>query len=109
MIDIAIADVHKQFADFFPEEKLRGYFYLLSKRLSEGNICVPFEDFNSNEVPEEYALFSKASELSKEALVTDDNGRQPIVIHQNKIYLHRYFQYETIIIGKIKNLIANEK
>ena len=108
MNDIQVADVHKQFADFFPEEKLRGYFYLLSKRLSEGNICVPFEDFNSTEIPEEYVLFSKASELSKQSLVTDADGRQPIILHQDKVYLHRYFRYETIIVEKIKSFIANE-
>lgn len=108
MEDIVDFDVHKQFADFFPAEKLRAYFYLLSKRLSEGNICVPFEDFIPAEVPSDYSLFPNTGDLFDQAMVTDELGRQPIVIHQEKLYLHKYFQYETIIIEKIKTLIQHQ-
>lgn len=109
MNDLVEFDVHKQFADYFPVDKLRGYFYLLSKRLSEGNICVPFEEFTANEIPAEYDLLSDLKELSSQPLVSYSDGRQPIVLHQNNVYLHRYFQYETIILEKIQSLIANEE
>jgi exodeoxyribonuclease V alpha subunit len=33
-------DVHQQFAEFFPGKVLAPFVYLLSKKLSEGHICL---------------------------------------------------------------------
>ena len=35
-----INGIHQQFAEYFPSETLKPHLYLLSKKLSEGHICV---------------------------------------------------------------------
>lgn len=107
-----INDVHQQFADYFGSEKLKPFVYLLSRRLSEGNICLPLPDITKEEnekVAEIYhAELPTINELCAEPLVHSENG-QPFIIHKNKMYFQRYFHYETIILKKLKELIANEE
>lgn len=101
-------DVHQQFAEYFPVDDLKRYFYLLSKRLSEGNICVPFQDFAAAELPIDYKVLATKEALLQQPLVTNSEGRQPIVVHNDNVYLHRYFSYETAILKKIQELISSE-
>jgi exodeoxyribonuclease V alpha subunit len=107
-----INDVHQQFADYFGSEKLKPFIYLLSKRLSEGNICLPLSDITKEEnekVAELYhAELSTIEELCAEHLVHPESG-QPFIIHKNKMYFQRYFHYETIILKKLKEFIGNEE
>lgn len=107
-----INDVHQQFADYFGSEKLKPYAYLLSRRLSEGNICLPLSDISKEEnekVAEIYHTeLATLKELSAEPLVDSESG-QPFIIHKNKMYFQRYFHYETIILKKLKEFIANEE
>jgi len=36
--------LHQQFAEYFGSEKIKPYAYLLSKKLKEGHICLPFDE-----------------------------------------------------------------
>ena len=45
-----INDVHQQFAEYFPSEILKPYLYLLSKKLSEGHICVDVNNIDKSEL-----------------------------------------------------------
>lgn len=108
-----INNVHQQFAEFFGAEALKPFAYLVSKKLSEGHICVELSDIESE--MEESSFYIKeevpdVGALTNEPLVSfKDGNKQPFVLHNNKLYLQRYFNYETIILNRIKAFVESEK
>lgn len=97
-----IHDVHQQFAEYFNNETLKPYFYLLSKRLSEGHICLDLNHLNLSDLPEGYKL-SSIEAISNEYLVSTTEEKKPIVLQNNRLYLERYYYYETVILNAIKS------
>ncbi|MCW3091281.1 MAG: exodeoxyribonuclease alpha subunit [Ferruginibacter sp.] len=109
-----INDVHQQFAEFFKSELLKPYAYLVSKRLAEGHICVDLKDIKL--LPEEvanvekYGTLADAKIVAEEPMVSSANGKkQPFILHQNRLYLQRYYAYESAIVESIRSFIAIEK
>ena len=104
-------DVHQQFSSFFKDEQLRPFAWLLSKRMEEGHICIPVSDLwkESNMNPWPIPVDSKGLYKSYDFVTTDPNKQKPFVLFENKLYLHRYFQYETEIIRSIHRLLEEEK
>lgn len=101
-----IKDVHQQFSDYFKNEDLKPYFYLLSKKLSEGNICLDITKIRQDELPDGYKLHPNRV-LTQEYLISDGNEVKPLILRNNKLYFHRYYYYETMILHAIINLIAS--
>ena len=106
-------DVAQQFASFFKSEKIKPFASLILNRLKEGNICL---DINSelqsnlqlNET-ERLQLISEI-ELAKEPLVSVSPAiKQPFILYNHKLYLQRYFHYETMILKRIYDFIEYEK
>ena len=106
---IHIADVHHQFSAYFENKKLEPFLYLLSKRFSEGHICLDLEDLDSEELREGGFKNVNAEGLSEEELVGSHDEYQPFILWKNKLYMQRYFHYETVVIKKINELIRAEK
>lgn len=106
-------DVHQQFASFFKSDTLRPYAWWVSKKLSEGHICVSLNDIESaeEELPFVYKSgFSDIESLRNEMQVsTSEEEKQPFVLHNNRLYLQRYFHYESIILRTIERFIEDEK
>ena len=104
-------DVHQQFASFFKSETLQPYAYLVSKKLSEGHICLRLDELDTEkENLPAYYKWNGAVDLLKEKLVTSVEGiKQPFVLHNKRLYLQRYFNYETMILNRIMEFIAAEK
>ena len=113
-----INDLHFQFTELVPDVKLKPFAYLLSKRLSEGNVCIDLvkEDLNkeydswSEEIREVIPRFSEGT--LKEAtniLSVNPEDRKPFIVFNGKFYSYRYFNYETQILDKINSFISNEK
>jgi len=103
-------DVHRQFTEFFDERDIWPYAYLLSKRLTEGNICIasnePKLNFDAHPYP---SVVPETDLLQYNRLVSDASSNQtPFILHNERLYFQRYFSYETKIIGKIKELITSE-
>ncbi|MEI6950134.1 exodeoxyribonuclease V subunit alpha [Paraflavisolibacter sp. H34] len=104
----AVNDVHLQFALFFKSDLLRPYAYLLSQKLAEGHVCIdldrllPGEDF-----PFKSRDLSQWSALRSDPLVSDGTQRRPFVLHGNRLYLHRYFAYETSVLDRLKTFLQN--
>ena len=102
-------DIHFQFAECFEEKLIRPYAYFLSKNLLEGNICIPVnEPLNRiKESPytvEDVCNIDKLSNLT--SIVTTNIDRvAPFVLEGNRLYLQRYYRYETIITNRIKELV----
>jgi len=107
-------NVHQQFASFFKSELLQPFAFLVSKKLSEGNICVPIDDAEA-ELAESSFYNAAIVATAKNKLVTEplvsraDGPTQPFVLHNNRLYLRRYFAYETQILEKLKAFIAAER
>lgn len=103
-------DVHKQFANYFPQKSLKPYLYLLSKKLSEGHICINLDQINKTELlAEGFDQILGIEELKKEELVSIGTTYQPLVLHNNHLYLQRYFHYETLVFNKIMAFIEKDK
>jgi exodeoxyribonuclease V alpha subunit len=104
-------DIHQQFAEFFEEEAIWPYAYLLSQRLTEGNICISLGDMPANLkfTPYKEKKLSDSTLLKLKHLVSDQlSNTTPFVLHNDRLYFQRYFKYETSIIEKLKSLIAAE-
>ena len=109
-----INDVHQQFAAFFKSETLKPYAYLVSKRLAEGHICIHLDELNL--LPEEslylagFGMNVSAKHLVNEPMVSTPAGeKQPFILHNRRLYLQRYFGYESSIVDSIYTFIAIEK
>ncbi|HET8828471.1 MAG TPA: exodeoxyribonuclease V subunit alpha [Pelobium sp.] len=106
-------DIHQQFASFFKSETLKPLAYLVSKKLAEGHICVDLNDIDeeADELPPYYLAIDKAiKNIENDQLVTKDaSNKQPFVLHQNRLYLQRYFNYESAILNRIEEFVAVEK
>ena len=106
-------DVHQQFASFFKSETLRPYAWLVSKKLSEGHICVSLEDIEEigDECPLAYKSgMSDIGSLGDEPMVsTNEQEKQPFVLYNKRLYLQRYFAYESMILNRIEQFIETER
>ena len=73
-------DVHRQFAELFKSEILKPYAYLVSKKLSEGHICLDTNEIQSEDLPETYSKLIDHNNLKKEAFVAAANEEiQPFI------------------------------
>lgn len=106
-------DIHQQFASFFKSETLKPLAYLVSKKLAEGHICVDLNDLEQEkeELPSYYLAIEQAiKNVKKDTLITENGAnKQPFVLHQNRLYLQRYFNYESLILQRIQEFISSEK
>ncbi len=64
----------------------------VSLALEEGHSCLPV-------TAEERALLQASPLVS-------DGGRTPLVVHNGRLYLHRYYRYETRLADQIKAMAA---
>jgi len=104
-----INDVHQQFAEYFDIPLLKPYAYLLSKKISEGHICLHLDKLA--ELPPYCGEMLPGSEpLQAIPLVArNGNDQQPFVLYQDRLYLQRYFRYETTFLKRIHQFLETEK
>jgi len=99
-------DIHLQFASCFNDPVLEPYAYWLSKKMAEGHICIPLA--LPAEVKERpWSQLPDANLLSglTEWVTTEATAIKPFVLQNSKLYLHRYFQYETWVLQSIRRLM----
>ncbi|SDG03780.1 exodeoxyribonuclease V subunit alpha [Chitinophaga filiformis] len=108
-----INDVHQQFAEYFQIPALKPYAYLLSRKLSEGHICLHLDKRieNGGELPAFCDNLPVGSKQLQQIPLVAKNGSdtQPFVLYQERLYLQRYFRYETIFLHRIHQFLATEK
>lgn len=97
-------NIHSVFSGYFPVPEIKNIAYLVSQKLEEGNICLDIGDYNKNEAEK-----INIDTLSRSPWITTAPHKEvkPFVLLNNKLYLHRYFYYETVILNTIKSLISN--
>lgn len=100
-----IEDTAQQFASLFGEDKLKPYLHLLWERMAEGHLCLPLSDVQQEHLPS--SELEKQDELQqcKELLTSDPRHKRPFVLHNGKLYLQRYFNYESSIINSLDRLL----
>ncbi len=91
------------------DDHLKPYLYALSRFMAEGHVCLPIkhallqdEDFwieYHGGKPENLRFPENSGLLGK-----DDSALKPFVFHHEKLYLHRYFHYESRIIERIETM-----
>jgi exodeoxyribonuclease V alpha subunit len=103
-------DIHRQFAEYFEESAIWPYAYLLSQKLTEGNICISIDDVPASLATSPYNRAVDKKELLNYPLLITQNqiNAAPFVLNNDRLYFQRYFKYETNIIEKLKSLIAAE-
>ncbi len=104
-----INDVHLQLAEYFPYKNLKPYIYLLSKKLSDGHICIDINTIDKNELIEAgYPEVVSPDLLLQEKLVSTGDKMAPFILLNNRLYLQRYFNYEDLILNRINNFVAKD-
>jgi exodeoxyribonuclease V alpha subunit len=84
-------DIHEQFGRAFGRPELEPYAAALSRKLSEGHICLQTEIRDLNRL---------------RPFVTDDPGvPAPFVYHDSRLYMQRYFSYETQVLRLIREKV----
>ncbi|SHM61789.1 DNA helicase/exodeoxyribonuclease V, alpha subunit [Chitinophaga jiangningensis] len=110
---ITINDVHQQFADYFEQPDLKPFLYLLSKKLSEGHICLDLTQLQAEQeqLPEYYSFRDNGpAVLAHQPLIgTAETLNKPFILHRDKLYMQRYYLYETALLQYIRSLIVAEE
>jgi len=105
-----IEDVHQQFAESFDDYFIKPYAYFLSKNLVEGNICIAIDEPKNRMAESPYKNIPTLEQLQKSKLVSIYPERiAPFILQNDKLYLHRYYYYETTIVNRIKELVNTGK
>ena len=103
-------DVHQQFANYFPSKALRPYLYSLSQKLNEGHICLDVNQIDLKHLAEAgYQSVVDKKVIQSDSLISNGNNIAPFVLFNERLYMHRYFNYETIILNRIKDFVENEQ
>lgn len=106
-------DIHHQFATFFKSYSFQPFAYLVSKKLSEGHICLELDQLETER--EELPPIYRTSDLDRSVLHTiplvseEGKAKQPFILHGGRLYMQRYFNYESMILRRIEALIASER
>lgn len=95
-----------QFASYFKVE-WQPYFYLLWQRLQEGHVCVNKSDLKDTAIRQLF-LQSFLTDADESEFISDGSVVRPIVELNGKLYLQRYYKYETTILDKIRTLISHD-
>lgn len=110
---IQTKNVHLQFANYFNNKEMAPYFYLLSKKLAEGSVCIDLNKINWEKLKEEDNGLSNfrlvaPEDLKKNKFVSSGETKKPLILSNDRLYLQRYYHYETSILNRIKAMIETE-
>jgi exodeoxyribonuclease V alpha subunit len=101
-------DVHQQFAEYFDEPDLKPYLYTLSKKMSDGHICIFIDEIDEEQLPESYRATRKKIDTTGHLVADNEEAYKPFILDKDRLYLHRYFHYETALINNIRKLVQVE-
>lgn len=103
-------DLHIQFAELFKDFSIRPFAYLLSRRLSEGNICLTQEDIyqDPEDLPDIYTDASLDWSLLSDNYYVCKPGeaKAPFLLDNDRLYIYRYYSYEQLIYNKLYSFAA---
>ena len=116
-------DPHQAFADFFNDKRIRALAYGLSKKVTEGHLCLNVENYNKEVTSHLDILKESGAEPPRYPKLIDEKDLQncddilytqqesdivkPFVYENGNYYLSRYWSYEKNILQRIESLIAD--
>lgn len=107
-----LTDTHQQFASFFNSPTLQPFAYLVSKKISEGHICLDLNELDNEteNLPNYYknTIINYATLANEHLVATENSPKQPFILHNNYLYLQRYFNYESQILTHIIKMCSTE-
>jgi exodeoxyribonuclease V alpha subunit len=105
---------HHTFAHYFKDEKLAPYFYALSKKMEDGNICISIDN-----LPQDLTFWHDFGEIDLSNISFQSNSflignsfkdNKPFVLHNQNLYIARNEFYEARIVEQLNELAKkNEK
>ncbi len=102
-------DIYLQFALAFPEPLVQPHAWLLAKRLQEGHICISLDTDPQLATGSPAGAYPNTQQLTNRPQWIGSAGDiAPFILHRNRLYLHRYFQYESAILNHIHRLLKAE-
>ena len=110
MKSIQTSNPHRNFAYYFNEKPLAPYLFALSKKMSDGHICINIDNLHQEEeFWEEFEdSFDKTQSFPSDSTLIrtsiEEKEVTPFTLNNNRLYLSRNFYYETKIIEKLKEL-----
>lgn len=103
-------DVNWQFARAFPEPRLHPHLHLLAKKLQDGHICIDATPIKTEEDISSGIHYLPEKDLSElKPWVGNATALSPFILHRHRLYLQRYFHYETSLLQHIQRLLTAEK
>jgi len=78
----------------------------LWQKLQDGHICVPKSELKKERVKHVFPDFDE-TKVNEDEFISEGTSAKPVIELNGKLYLQRYFNYETIIVNQIKELINN--
>ena len=104
-----IESIHHQFASFFKEPALEPIIYELSRKLTEGHICIEPSEVDLTELQEAgYKSLPTTQQIMASSLVSSADKNTPFIFVGDRFYMQRYYYYETLILDRIKEFVALE-
>ena len=103
-------NMHRVFARFFNDKEIEPYLFELSRMLEEGHICMNPLDVDADRLKEAgYETLPGAEKIASSSLVSDGSKQTPFILLNDRLYMQRYFYYETLILDRIRDFIDFEK
>lgn len=109
-------DVHKIFADYFAG--IEAWAFAVSSALEQGSMCLDIDGYQealaNQTIKNPYLEEDEGIRLdilnnSDHVTLYPENELKPFVLVDGKLYMQRYYVYQTKIVENIKVLIATEK
>ena len=101
-----LQDVHQQFASLFHNQSIFPYAEALSRQMADGHVCIDLKQLEDQTQTQDHIQHLRAI---PNLVSTDESTIRPFVLNGSRLYLHRYFSYESDIIQSIKRFLAIEK
>ena len=106
----ATINIHRQFARFFKDPEVEPYIFELSRMLMEGHICIDPLSIDLETLKEAgYEEIPAPDVMDRSALISNGEERTPFVYANKRLYMQRYYFYETLILERIQGFSDYEK
>jgi len=105
----ASINIHQQFARYFKDKSIEPYIYELSRMLMEGHVCIDPLGIDRVALAEAgYEAQPAPDAISSSSLVSSGEKRTPFVYANERLYMQRYYFYESLILDRIKVFFSDE-
>ena len=104
-----VYNIHQVFARFFKDEHLEPYLFELSRMLEEGHICMDPQSVDLDGLKEAgYDDLPGVETIASSPLVSDGREHTPFILLGDRLYMQRYYYYESLILDRIRGFIDAE-